>query len=176
MSTLSNQRKTELQKELLKLETVLEPITYATEFFQVYDQLVATKSGFAHNREQILDAWQRGLGRDEPLLYQLRVVETQDLFDNRELCQDLAEWMGCHPSHLVIPSLLWRDYGNVCIMLWVAPEFQRLGFGTRMVREADIERVSKPLPQAASFWQKLQISETDWLPPPDWVATLARRK
>ena len=169
-STLTSERKAELKGELSKLTTVLEPVSDATTFFQIYDKLVSTKSGFVHNRSNMLDAWHRGRCCEPPSLYTLRIYETDELSANHELMRDLAEWLGASsPGDLVIPSLLWKDYGNVCITLWVAPEFRGLGFGTRMVAKGHIKRVWEPLSESAGFWQKLQIKETDWLPPSDWV-------
>lgn len=171
-STLTSERKQELKNELSYLPTVLQPVSDAMTFLHIYDKLVSTKSGFLPQRGNILYAWQRGLSGEPPELYTLEIYETGELFKNKELTRDLAEWMGCRQNRLFVPSLLWKDFGNVCIMLWVAPEFRGLGFGTRMVDKGHIKRVFEPLSESAGFWEKLKIKETDWLPSEDWRASL----
>lgn len=144
-----------------ELKKVLQPVDDANEFFRLYDTLLSHKSGFAHNRDVLLEAWKRG---NE--LYTLHIVETQELFENVYLRQELAHFTypeDANPSWLNLPVFCWRDAGNACIMLWTAPHIRRLGLAKELLGLLEITRAYKILPESRTFWEHLAIPEVDSL-------------
>ena len=144
------------------LKKTLEPIDSEEEFFDLYDTLLAHKSGFCHLRTQLLAAWKRG-GE----LYTLKITETQELFDNYNLRWQLAVFanpQNPHPSWLNLPIFCWRDAGDACVMLWTAPPIRRLGLAKEIIGLLKIARVYNALPESRSFWEHVAIPEVDRLP------------
>ena len=144
------------------LEKTLEEIESEEEFFKLYDALVKHKSGFLHNRTQLLAAWKRG-GK----LYTLRIKETDELYDNFTLRKELAVFAdpkNPKPSWLNLPVFCWRDAGDACVMLWTAPHIRRIGLAKELLELLGINRVYNVLPESRSFWEHLAIAEVDRLP------------
>jgi hypothetical protein len=144
------------------LEKTLEEIESEEDFFKLYDALVKHKSGFLHNRYQLLEAWKRG-GK----LYTLRIKETDELYDNFTLRKKLAVFAdpkNPKPSWLNLPVFCWRDAGDTCVMLWTAPHIRRIGLAKELLELLGINRVYNVLPESRSFWEHLAIAEVDSLP------------
>ena len=127
----------------------------------MYDTLQCNQSEFMHNRENLLSAWKRG-GE----LYTLLIKETDALFGNLDLRTMLASALCPHDpisSWLRVPVFCWRDHGDMCIILWTAPNFRRLGLAKYIIEQLSIKRVYNQLEESKAFWQRLSIPNVDKL-------------
>ena len=144
------------------LEKTLESIEDEELFFEMYDTLLTHKSGFVHNRTQLLAAWKRG-GE----LYTLKIKENDELFANFTLRQKIAVFtnpQNPNASWINLPVFCWRDDGDACVMLWTAPHIRRLGLAKELLGLLGITRVYNVLPESRSFWEHLAIPEVGRLP------------
>lgn len=144
------------------LEKTLQLIESEEEFFTMYDTLLMHQSGFLHDRNQLLAAWKRGSE-----LYTLQIKETQELYDNFTLREQIAVFTNPadpQPSWLNLPVFCWRDAGDACIMLWTAPHVRRIGLAKELLKLLGITRAYNVLPESRPFWKHLAIAEVDSLP------------
>ena len=151
-----------MRNHVKTLEKTLQPIESEEDFFKMYDTLLMHKSGFLHNRKQLLAAWKRG-GE----LYTLQIKETQELYDNFTLRQQIAVFtdpLNPTASWLNLPIFCWRDAGDACIMLWTAPHIRRIGLAKELLKLLGITRAYNVLPESRPFWEHLAIAEVDRLP------------
>jgi len=146
-----------LLEHVKTLEKTLVSIEDEEHFFQLYDALLLHNSGFVHNRTLLLAAWKRG-GE----LYTLRIKETDELFANFTLRQEIAVFtdpQNPHPSRINLPVFCWRDDGDACVMLWTAPHIRRLGLAKELLGLLGITRAYNVMHESRSFWEHLAIPE-----------------
>jgi hypothetical protein len=145
----------EMRNHVKTLEKELKEVVDGEQFFALYDMLVRHNSGFVHNRESLVEAFKRG-GE----LYFLQILETDELFKDRELRLKLAYFLGpqAAPALLYLPVFCWRRDGT-CMMLWVAPFLQKLGLASDIIKKLDIKGAHNVLPDSRSFWEHVGIPE-----------------
>lgn len=133
------------------METVVEAVVDACDFWWLIDQIAHASCTFLANRDALLEAYVKGN------LYTLRVIETDELYKDFELRERLACLYQCSPSRLLIPSfcVVERTQGagdTKCSMLWVAEAFRRQGCGSQFVTNLQIKSAGRILPGSEEFW------------------------
>lgn len=125
-------------------------INETDDFWSLYDELVADKSCFIHNRNTLLEAFK------EDRLYGLRIEETDSMFKRRARQDDVF----CKNASLyLLPCLcIVNNEHTKIIIIWTHTRARRRGFAKKMVEMITKQECSAPmipsypLPDSILFW------------------------